>query len=144
MTLFIALAVFLTFISLIAVLIPDSDTSDAGYDDYSKPTETALRGYDSLSYEELLHTPEWRERREEVLKAHGYACDWCGGHTNLQVHHRYYLKYPDYTFLYPWNYDDSCLMCLCEDCHRKYHATHKVKSYFVKYTYPNPIKRYKQ
>ena len=84
-------------------------------------------------YEKLLHTPEWYRCREKILSLHNYTCDWCGTNKNLQVHHKKYLKFPNGKFVKPWEYNKKDLMCLCEFCHKKYHAFYKVNTYYCKY-----------
>lgn len=46
-------------------------------------------------YDEKLSDPKWKERRKQILKRDHYQCQWCGNKDNLQIHHKYYSKYPD-------------------------------------------------
>ena len=46
-------------------------------------------------YEEKLSDPKWKYRRKQILKRDHYQCQWCGNKDNLQIHHKYYSKYPD-------------------------------------------------
>ena len=85
------------------------------------------------TYKQLLHTQEWKTKRTEILEKHNYRCDWCGTTENLQVHHKKYLKYPNGQLVKPWEYDDDTFMCLCDNCHKKYHKKYKVKTYYRKY-----------
>ena len=84
------------------------------------------------SYNEDLNDERWKEKREKILKRDGYKCRWCGSIDRLQVHHKYYNKYPDGSRVRAWDYPDDALMVLCDDCHKKYHSKYKVKSYYRK------------
>ena len=44
------------------------------------------------SYGALLFRPEWRARRDEILRRDDYTCQFCGcqERSELQVHHRQY------------------------------------------------------
>lgn len=84
------------------------------------------------SYREDLNDGRWKEKREKILKRDGYRCRWCGCVDGLQVHHKYYNKYPDGGRVKAWDYPDDALMVLCGDCHKEYHSKHKVKSYYRK------------
>ena len=84
------------------------------------------------NYMEDLNDERWREKREKILKRDGYQCKWCGCFDKLQVHHKYYNKYPDGSRARAWDYHDDALMVLCDDCHKKYHSKYKVKSYYRK------------
>lgn len=85
--------------------------------------------YYEPTYEDLLQTREWQEKRKEILKKHNNTCDWCNTHSRLQIHHKYYLKYPDGVRLNPWEYPDDCFMCLCSKCHERYHRKYKVRTF---------------
>lgn len=84
-------------------------------------------------YDRLLHTPQWYEFRQKILKQHYNECDWCGRHNHLQIHHKYYLKTPNNKHINPWDYPDEAMMCLCESCHKKAHNIYKIKTYYTKY-----------
>ena len=84
------------------------------------------------SYEELLRTPQWYNKRNSILSRDNYMCKWCGSTDTLQVHHRYYLKCPSGLKIYPWDYPDEALMTLCNNCHIKAHKKYKIKTYFTK------------
>ncbi len=71
--------------------------------------------------ETLLSDTRWRERQKEVFKREGYRCQNCGCRPiMLFVHHRYYLHGHK-----PWEYDDECLMSVCNACHRALHGNHR-------------------
>ena len=66
-----------------------------------------------VSYSEKLKDPRWQKKRLEILDAAGWKCQACDdGENTLHVHHVSYLKGKD-----PWDYPNSLLVVLCEDCH---------------------------
>lgn len=69
------------------------------------------------SYAELLKDPRWQRRKSEILTRDNFTCQLCGstGRT-LHVHHKYYLEHH-----LPWEYSDSVLITLCDDCHSWIH-----------------------
>ena len=85
------------------------------------------------AYGLLLERPEWKAYRLAVLAERGELCEWCGSNKNLQVHHKFYLKYPNGKHILPWEYNINCLLVLCEDCHEKAHKKYKIKSYYTSY-----------
>lgn len=85
------------------------------------------------SYEELLQTKEWKEKRDSIIKRDNYKCVFCGSPYNLQVHHKYYSKYPNNRFVDPWNYPDDALITLCDNCHHKVHNKNNIKVYYRRY-----------
>lgn len=84
-------------------------------------------------YDALLHDERWYNKRRIILERDNHKCQWCGKTTNLQVHHKYYNKYPNNTHVEPWNYPDDALITLCDDCHKKCHDKYGVKTYYRKY-----------
>ena len=84
------------------------------------------------SYREDLNDERWKMKREKILKRDGYKCRWCGCIDDLQVHHKYYNKYPDGSRVRAWDYPDDALIVLCRDCHEKCHSKYKNKSYYRK------------
>lgn len=87
-----------------------------------------------LSYEDLLKCKEWREKRQKILNRDNNKCVYCGDVHNLQVHHKYYSKYPNGFRVYPWNYPDDALITLCDRCHKKVHNKKKIKTYYRNYS----------
>lgn len=85
------------------------------------------------AYDLLLERPEWKAYRLKVLAIKGEKCEWCQSDENLQVHHKYYLKYPDGKHILPWEYNINALLVLCKDCHTKAHKKYKIKSYYISY-----------
>ena len=82
-------------------------------------------------YYDDLNDERWKRKREKILKIHSYRCP-CGSRENLQIHHKYYNKYPDGSWARAWDYPDNALMVLCCDCHKKYHKNHKSPVYYRK------------
>ena len=69
---------------------------------------------EQAAYQSYLRSPEWRARRERILRRDGYACTNCGGIPATQVHH---TRYP-----MRWGQEkDEWLVSLCEPCHRAVH-----------------------
>jgi len=67
------------------------------------------------TYQQLLNTPEWDDKRKIILKRDNYTCQECGAKDCiLQVHHHYYNMGWN-----PWEYDDEVLITLCEACHER-------------------------
>lgn len=65
------------------------------------------------TYSEKLRDPRWQRKRLEVMERDGFACQNCGDNEKtLNVHHHYYEKGKS-----PWDYPESALATLCEDCH---------------------------
>jgi hypothetical protein len=70
-----------------------------------------------LTYAEQLKSPLWQRKRLEMLEASGWECTECGTkETTLHVHHRQYIKGK-----MPWEYENTQLAVLCEDCHSEEH-----------------------
>lgn len=84
-------------------------------------------------YHKDLESDQWKVKREKILSRDGYKCQWCGSKTNLQVHHKYYNKYPNGERVRAWDYPDSALITLCRSCHKRYHQVYQVNSYYRKY-----------
>lgn len=102
---------------------------------------TTLPGFNNVRrrsldiYSDLLHTVEWRNKRESILKRDNYRCVYCGRrHVHLHVHHKYYSAYPNGVLVDPWNYPDDALITLCAYCHQRVHARKKIKVYHRRYT----------
>lgn len=83
-------------------------------------------------YLELLQRPEWRLRREIILKRDGSRCLNCGSENNLQVHHRqYHRDLRSGAFRLPWDYKEKYLITLCFDCHQAGHKYFKIPVFNV-------------
>ncbi len=71
------------------------------------------------TYAELLRHPEWQKKRLKIMERDRFKCRDCHDKdTTLNVHHSHYRKGAK-----PWEYPDDSLLCLCETCHMKRHAT---------------------
>lgn len=79
-------------------------------------------------YDEKLSDLKWKERRKQILKRDHYQCQWCGNKDNLQIHHKYYSKYPDGKKCEPWDYPDEAFITLCDEYHKKAHNKKKSRS----------------
>ena len=86
-----------------------------------------------ISYSELLTLPEWIEKRNIILDRDNHKCQYCGKTHDLQVHHKYYSKYPNNKLVDPWNYPNDALITLCSKCHKWIHSQKKNKVYYRKY-----------
>ena len=95
--------------------------------------ENKKDSYSKLSYNELLQTKEWKTKRQSILKRDNNKCVFCGKINNLQVHHKYYSKYPNGRMVTPWNYPDDALITLCKEYHNKVHNKYKIKVYYRSY-----------
>jgi hypothetical protein len=71
----------------------------------------------ALEYRLQLKDPRWQRRRLERLQLAHFACEECAStKKTLHVHHKKYR-----TGAPPWDYVDSELEVLCEDCHEARH-----------------------
>ena len=79
------------------------------------------------TYGALLFRPEWRAKREIILKRDLNRCVICSDSISLQVHHRqYHFIVKDNKFKLPWEYSENLLITLCESCHKRGHNKFKV------------------
>ena len=69
-----------------------------------------------ISYKEQLKDKRWKKLANKIRKRDKYTCQKCGSHEHLQVHHKKYIKNR-----LAWEYDESNLITLCSDCHKKIH-----------------------
>lgn len=98
---------------------------------YYKPSR---RTASAFSYNDLLKSQLWKDKRAKILQKSKNRCAFCGDTENLEVHHKYYSKYPNGVKVSPWNYPDEALIVLCKYCHKKVHKRYKIKTYYRKYT----------
>lgn len=73
-------------------------------------------------YEQDLKDPRWQALAKKIRYRDNDRCKMCGCKKRkgmeMNVHHlRYYLNRK------PWEYDESDLITICRDCHRKLHET---------------------
>lgn len=67
-----------------------------------------------MTYAEKLRNPRWQKKRLHIFERDGWACRKCCSTTRtLHVHHNYYIPCTD-----PWDYVDSALFTVCDDCHK--------------------------
>jgi hypothetical protein len=64
-------------------------------------------------HDPYLKTPEWKHRRDLVLKRAHHLCEGCGEQMAVIGHHRTYDHYGD-EFLFE-------ILALCPDCHDRFH-----------------------
>lgn len=89
--------------------------------------------YSEFSYAELLRLPQWKDKRRSILERDEYKCKYCGSKRLLEVHYKYYLKYPNHSMVEPWDYNDDALITLCDCCHKRVHQNKTIKVYYTKY-----------
>ena len=66
-----------------------------------------------MTYSDLLKDPRWQKKRLEIFNRDNFSCVSCGdGASTLHVHHHYYINGKK-----PWEYNNSVLVTLCEQCH---------------------------
>jgi len=86
----------------------------------------------NTEYNKLLMTPQWQQRRKEILKRDANKCRHCGAISGLNVHHRqYHISEQTGYFLLPWKYANRYLITLCEKCHQAGHANYKVPTFNI-------------
>ena len=89
----------------------------------------------SINYDDLLKSPRWLDKRNIILERDHHKCCYCGSIYKLQVHHKYYSKYPNGKKVDPWNYSNDALITLCDKCHKKVHQRKTIKVYYRKYDF---------
>lgn len=76
----------------------------------------------SASYQDMLRDPRWQKRRLEIMSRAGFKCQRCSSdQRTLNVHHKKYR-----VGALPWEYTDSELECICEDCHLEHHILEEI------------------
>jgi hypothetical protein len=74
------------------------------------------------TYSDKLKDPRWQKERLEIMQRDEFRCRCCGDtETMLSIHHIRYITKKD-----PWDYDNSMLMTVCNDCHKEI-------EYFIKH-----------
>jgi len=79
-------------------------------------TQYVERGKFTKFYRQYLDSPEWRAKRDLVLKRCGGICEGCGTAPATQAHHRIYQNFGN-EFLFE-------LLGLCRACHDRLHEEH--------------------
>jgi len=73
-------------------------------------------------YSKLLTSSKWKNKRKTILKRDLHVCQICSISKDiLHVHHKYYVVNKK-----PWEYPDTALITLCEECHSEVHNTTKI------------------
>jgi len=68
-----------------------------------------------VTYADKLKDPRWQKKRLEILQRDMWTCQYCyDNESMLVVHHTLYIADTE-----PWDYPDSYLITLCEECHTK-------------------------
>lgn len=68
-----------------------------------------------MDYHTFLKTPYWKGIAEIVRRNSGYKCQLCGKRTTTHIHHPTYdIHGHEFEHIHD-------LICLCEDCHKKFH-----------------------
>lgn len=88
-----------------------------------------------MTYGEQLKHPNWQRKRLEMLESADFMCRSCGSKDNtLHVHHKKYVK-----GRMAWEYENTELDVLCEDCHKKSHDGKEVLDAIVSDLTPDVI-----
>jgi hypothetical protein len=74
----------------------------------------------TMPYTEYLLTPEWEEKRRQILERDEHRCRVCNSTEQLNVHHRTYERRGNELM--------SDLTLLCRSCHEIYHKPQKKDS----------------
>ena len=86
------------------------------YSAYQCQSDGTQKTLCSLKYSEFLNTPYWDAISSEIKRKSKYKCKLCGkNNTALNVHHRTY-EHHGLEFFYMED-----LICLCQNCHTKFH-----------------------
>ena len=76
-----------------------------------------------MDYSEYLLTEHWQKVSEQARYRARYKCQVCGSTTDkLNVHHNSYIHRGEED-MYPED-----LICLCKDCHEKFHLYDVMKN----------------
>jgi hypothetical protein len=66
-------------------------------------------------YGDLLNDPRWQRKRLEIFQRDDFTCQLCNDtETELQEHHKKYIAGKA-----TWEYEDTDLITLCVNCHKK-------------------------
>ena len=71
------------------------------------------------AYKEKLKDRRWQQKRLRIFNIDNWECQKCGIENNEKLLHVHHLEYISGKM--PWEYPDSLLITLCEDCHNKLH-----------------------
>lgn len=78
-----------------------------------------IRKLRAMPYKEYLRTPDWKRRKEDILRTAGYRCQACSNTSGpLDVHHNTYDNLGEEL--------DRDLIVLCRDCHGTFHKHRRL------------------
>ena len=81
--------------------------------------------------------PKWQAKRLSVLERDKFTCQQCrSAEKTLHVHHKIYRKSAN-----PWDYADSDLITLCEDCHDAAGECAKALKEAIAQMHPSQVER---
>ena len=75
-----------------------------------------LKGTQMPSYQDMLNSERWKQKRQEILERDDYTCRSCQRKTATEVHHICY-----YTNSHPADYPGHLLRSFCTECHQREH-----------------------
>lgn len=73
-------------------------------------------------YNVYLKSDEWQNLRHQIQEKYDYKCACCGSSETLNIHHLYYVN-----LRYGAKDDEKNLVCLCEDCHMRFHRVKEAE-----------------
>lgn len=83
------------------------------FNDMAKKRSAKPSSSSYVSYSEKLRDPKWQKMRLQIMERDKFTCCHCQDtEKTLNVHHLTYTKGAA-----PWEYEQSNLITLCEDCH---------------------------
>lgn len=69
-----------------------------------------------MAYSDDIKNGNWQQKRLEIMQRDNFQCLCCHEPFQLNVHHLYYE--PNKKI---WEYDNECLVTLCDRCHNILH-----------------------
>ena len=82
-----------------------------------KDKEKVAEYIKSMKYKDFLNTKYWKAITHRVKTRAEYHCQICDSKGKMEVHHKTYENHG-----YEYDFWETDLICLCEECHRKIHA----------------------
>ncbi len=67
-------------------------------------------------YKIQLQSEEWKAFRQFIFVVRGCSCEICGSKSNIQVHHKKYIKGRR-----AWEYLPDDVLVVCGSCHKHLH-----------------------
>lgn len=69
------------------------------------------------NFKDQYNSEKWEKKRREIYRRDNWHCRICDvTRVKLNAHHLYYDKDKNI-----WDYDNECLVTLCDNCHDKIH-----------------------